>query len=190
MIRQPRPTRSVRSHPTPAGESSRPGLIGLGVLWTLITAGVLFFVLPIIARQTADEATLKARGVSISAVALRVWSTPGGRGGPAYHLAFRFTPEGREAPTTTQAYISAREAAAIRTPSQIPVIYDPVQPQLAALNMGDKVHRRRPRLEGVLWSAFLVVLVGGVWAGFISQIRGELRAARAVARTSASRNSA
>ena len=53
-----------------------------------ITAGVLFFVLPLIAWQTAVEAALKAHGVSTAAEALRVWSTPGGRGGPTYHLAF------------------------------------------------------------------------------------------------------
>lgn len=131
----------------------------MAVLWLLITAGMVGFVLPIIAQQTADEAALKARGVSTTAQALRVWSTPGGRGGPAYHMAFRFTPQDRASPMTDEAYVSDREAGSVRIPSSVPIMYDPVRPELAALNIGDEVHRKHPRLEGVLWSALVIVVV-------------------------------
>ncbi len=151
----------------------------MGALWLAITAGVVFFVLPIIAQQTADDAALKARGVSATARALRVWSTPGGRGGPAYHLSFRFTPRDRASPTTDEAYISAREADAVRVPSSVPIVYDPRRPVLAALNIGDEVHRRHPRLEGVAWSALVIALTEAMWAALAVLTRDALHARRA-----------
>ena len=150
----------------------------MGLLWLVITAGMLFFVLPIIARQTADEASLKSRGVSTSAQALRVWSTPGGRGGPAYHLAFRFNPRGRQSPAIDEAYISAHEAATVRVPSTVPIVYDPSHLAVAALNIDDEVHRRHPRLEGLCWSAFVVALMAAVWAGYAVLTRETLRGRR------------
>lgn len=161
-----RSRRRPRAPAIPAGDLTRGQLIGMGVLWLLITAGIVGFVLPIIAQQTADETTLKARGVSTTAQALRVWSTPGGRGGPTYHMAFRFTPRDHASPMTDEARVSAHEAGSIRIPSSVPIVYDPVRPELAALNNDDEVHRKHPRLEGVIWSALVIVLVLAMWSAF------------------------
>ena len=165
MTRRVQPPQKARDSPAPTSGVSLRDLIGMGLLWLLITAGMLFFVLPIIAQQTADEAALKSRGVSTTAQALRVWSTPGGRGGPAYHLTFRFNPEGRPSPAIDEAYISAHEAAALRVPSTVPIVYDPSRLAVAALNIDDEVHRRHPRLEGLCWSAFVVALMAAIWRG-------------------------
>lgn len=179
MTKPRRPSPRARRRATPASGLSPRELIGMGVIWLLITAGAVFFVLPVIAQQTADEAALKGRGVSTEADALRVWSTPGGRGGPAYHLAFRFTPRGRTAAMVDEAYVSAREAGAVRIPAAVPIVYDPQRVELAQLNIGDKVHRRRPRLEGAAWSALVVVLIAAMWAALAVFTRDAFRERRA-----------
>ena len=155
-----------------------------GVYWMMVflsavTLGVIFFVIPIMVQYYRDATILQARGVATTARAVRIIEHPGGaRSGPTYTLEFVFRIAAPPGAITDQADITAHEAKIVAIPSSVPIVYDRLQPSLAALNLADKVHRRHPLIETIAWMALLFVIVALAWAGQIVLLVSTLRQRR------------
>jgi len=145
-----------------------------------VTLGAIFFVVPIMLQDYRDAAILQARGVATTAQAVRIIEFPGSaRSAPAYKLEFIFRKDPHPGWITNEAYITAGEAKIVRISSSVPIVYDPRQPSLAALNLEDKVYRRRPLIETIGWMALLFVILATAWAGQIALLVSTLRERRA-----------
>ena len=168
---QDRATHETRSKKRPSkkaklgpGEFSVRGAVSMIVFMIAVTLGSIFFVIPIMVQDYREATTLQARGVATTARAVRIVEFPGSaRMGPTYKLDFVFRIAALPGPIAAEADITTHEAKIVRIPSSVPIVYDPLQPSLAALNLADKVHRRHPLIETIGWMALLFVILALAW---------------------------
>ncbi|PTQ60063.1 hypothetical protein C8J45_11314 [Sphingomonas sp. PP-CE-3G-477] len=163
-----------------ASEFSLHGVFWMILVMIAVTLCTIFFVIPIMLQDYRDATTLQSRGVVTTAQAVRIIKYPGSaRSGPTYKLNFVFRIGSLPGPIMDEADITAHEANIVRIPSSVPIVYDPLHPSLAALNLCGTVHRRHPLTETIGWMALVFVILATAWAGYIVLLVSTLRERRA-----------
>jgi hypothetical protein len=133
--------------PTPRCVKMRGGTIGMIILLNVVYFWFMAQFTLMAYSFAHKDAILKERGVPIDGTVIDMQSEPG-KGGPNYYVSYTFKPP-EASPSHPIIYqyhqiIAGYDYQRLHANKTVPVLYDPLDPDVASTNFNDRLHKTDP----------------------------------------------